>query len=95
MQMQIDISRKQNSKENQEIFEESKTRLTKQCAIVWGVMCQGKVLTTAQASAGVWYQGEKYIIGDLRARVRDLITHGLPVQKRIIKGGFKEYFKGE
>ena len=96
MQMQIfDISRKQNSKENQEIFEESKPRLTKQCRVVWGLMCQGRVLTTSEACAGVWFEGERFIIGDLRARVRDLIDHGFPIEKRILKGGSKEYFKGE
>ena len=86
------VSRRQNSKENQEILEEAKERLNKQCYEVLEMFVYGMKLTVRQSAAGVWHNGHKIYIGDLRARVRDLIDAGYPIQKEKLKGGFKKYF---
>ena len=92
-QTEIDfVSRRQNSKENQEILEEAKPRLNKQCYQVLGMLKLGMRLTVRQAAAGIWFNGERVYIGDLRARVRDLLDNNYPVQKEKLKGGFKEYY---
>jgi acyl carrier protein len=92
-QIEIDfVSRKQNSKENQEILEDAKPRLNKQCYQVKEMLELGMKLTVREAAAGIWLHGEKVFIGDLRARVRDLLANGYPVQKEKLKGGFKKYY---
>lgn len=92
IQTEIDfVSRPQNSKENQEILEEAKPRLNKQCLQVRDIL-QTRKLTVTDAASGVWFKGERIVIGDLRARVRDLLDNGYPVQKEKMKGGFKKYF---
>ena len=94
MSVQIEkdfVSRRQNSRENQEILEESKPRLNKQCNQVLEILKTRK-LTVREAAAGVWFNGERVYIGDLRARVRDLLDNDYPVQKEKLKGGAKEYY---
>jgi hypothetical protein len=91
-QLSIDfVSRKQNSKENQEILEEAKPRLNTQCYQVLEMFELGMKLTVREAAAGVWLHGKLIFIGDLRARARDLIAAGYPVKKETLKGGFKKY----
>ena len=92
MLQEIDfVSRPQNSKENQDILEEAKERLNRQCFKVLEILMTRK-LTTTDAAGGVWFKGERVVIGDLRARVRDLLDKGYPVQKETMKGGFKKYY---
>jgi hypothetical protein len=94
LQMEIDfVSRRQNSKENQEILEASKPHLNKQCYQVREMLELGMKLTVRAAAAGIWLHGEEVFIGDLRARVRDLLKAGYPVQKEKLKGRFKKYYK--
>lgn len=91
-QLSIDfVSRKQNSKENQEILEEAKPRLNNQCLIVLEIL-QYRRLTVTDAAAGIFFKGKRVVIGDLRARVRDLLAAGYPIQKETLKGGFKKYY---
>lgn len=93
IQQEIDfVSRPQNSPENQEILKEAKPRLNNQCLQVLEMLEAGRKLTVREAAAGIWFKGEQIFIGDLRARVRDLIDAGYPVQKDTLKGGFKKYF---
>lgn len=93
IQTEIDfVSRPQNSKENQEILDTNKPHLNNQCLQVLEMLQKGMVLTTTKASAGIWLNGKKIIIGDLRARIRDLIVAGYPIKKEKIKGRFKKYF---
>lgn len=75
----------ENSAENQNLFEANKEKFSNQCKIVYEALLRGERLTTALALI-------KYNIGDLRARIRDLIAFGVPVQKEILKGGYKEYY---
>jgi hypothetical protein len=92
IQTEIDfVSRPQNSIENQEILEEAKPRLNRQCLQVLEILKIRK-LTVTDASAGIFFKGQRVVIGDLRARVRDLIDNGYPVQKETMKGGFKKYY---
>ena len=91
-QLTIDfVSRRQNSKENQETLREAKPRLNRQCLTLLKIFESGRRLTVSQAAAGVWYNGEKIVIGDLRARCRDLLAAGYPIKKEKLKGGFKIY----
>jgi hypothetical protein len=91
-QIELDfVSRRQNSKENQEILEEAKSRLNNQCLIVLEVL-QYRRLTVTDAASGIFFKGKRVVIGDLRARVRDLLAAGYPVQKETMKGGFKKYY---
>lgn len=83
MQLSIDFSR-QNTPANQAILDDNKDRLTGQCKLVYQLLKAGTPLTTTKALA--------YGIGDLRARIRDLIKAGVPVQKRLIEGRYKEYY---
>ena len=82
-QLSIDFSR-QNNAENQAILDRNKDRFTGQCHLVYSLLLSGKRLTTATALA--------YGIGDLRARIRDLKKAGVPVQKKLIEGRYKEYY---
>ena len=92
IQTEIDfVSRPQNSKENQEILEEAKPRLNSQCEKLKEILKTRK-LTVTDAASGIFFKGEKIVIGDLRARARDLIAAGYPVQKETMKGGFKRYY---
>ena len=83
-QLQITFSR-QNSSSNQAILEANKEHLSKQCVIVLEALRRGEKLTTASALI-------KYSIGDLRARVRDLIHSGIEVSKKLEEGRFKVYY---
>jgi len=92
-QLTIDfVSRRQNSRENQEILEEAKPRLNNQCYQVKEMFELGMKLTVREAAAGIWLHGKKVFIGDLRARVRDLKVAGFPIGKEKLKGGFKKYY---
>jgi len=92
IQTEIDfVSRPQNSIENQEILEEVKPRLNRQCLQVLEILKIRK-LTVTDAAAGIFFKGQRVVIGDLRARCRDLIAAGYPVQKETMKGGFKKYY---
>ena len=84
MQLEITFT-PQNSAANQAILDRNKGHLNKQCQVVYDAMLRGEILTTSSALI-------KYGIGDLRARCRDLIKAGIPVQKRIIEGRYKEYY---
>lgn len=91
-QTEIDfVSRPQNSKENQEILEEAKPRLNPQCKKVLEILKTRK-LTVTDAAAGIFFKGERVVIGDLRARVRDLLENDYPILKEKMKGGFKRYY---
>lgn len=89
-QLTINFSR-QNTKENQAILNEAKPRLKKQCDIILKIFESGRKLTVSQAAAGVWFEGEQIVIGDLRARCRDLLASGYDIKKEKLKGGFKIY----
>ena len=83
MQLSIDFA-KQNSPDNQAILDANADLFKGQCLTVYRLLKDGFVLTTSEAL--------RFGIGDLRARARDLIKAGVPVQKRLIKGRYKEYF---
>jgi hypothetical protein len=86
------VSRRQNSKENQEILEKSKPTLNNQCQLILLMLNMGMKLTVREAASGIWINGEKIYIGDLRARVRDLLAAGYPIKKEILKGRFRKYY---
>lgn len=83
MQLQIEWT-PQNTQENQVILDLNKSRFNNQCRKVYLLLMAGHHLTTTEAL--------KFGIGDLRARVRDLIKAGIPVQKRLIENRYKEYY---
>lgn len=86
-QITIDFSVHQieNLPENQEILDSNREHFSDQCRRVYELLKSGKRLTTTEAL--------QYGIGDLRARIRDLIKfNNVPIQKRLITGRFKEYF---
>lgn len=75
----------ENLPENQAILEDNRPRLSRQCQKVYDLLRAGMALTTTKAL--------EYGIGDLRARVRDLIKfNGIDVKKRLIEGRYKEYY---
>lgn len=83
MQLAIDFQ-KQNTPENQVILDLNKSRFNNQCTKVYLLLIAGHHLTTTEAL--------KFGIGDLRARIRDLIKAGVPVQKRLIENRYKEFY---
>lgn len=77
---------KENTTENQQHFDNNKLKFNRQCQLVYNLFKRGKVLTTKNALL-------EYGIGDLRRRVKDLKDkHNIPVQNRMIKGKYKEYY---
>lgn len=83
MQLSIDFTR-QNTPANQAILDSNRGHLSRQCILILTMLESGCSLTTTTAlTLG---------IGDLRARIRDLIKAGIPVQKRLIENRYKEYF---
>lgn len=83
-QLTINFQR-QNSSSNQAILEANKERLSKQCVIVLEAMLRGEKLTTSSAL-------NMYGIGDLRARVRDLIKSEIEITKELKEDRFKLYY---
>lgn len=74
----------QNSPANQVILDDNKVRFSRQCKLILTMLEAGCSLTTTAAlTLG---------IGDLRARIRDLIKAGVPVKKRLIEKRYKEYY---
>jgi hypothetical protein len=83
-QLIFDYTR-QNTKENQSIFDCNKEHFSNQCRIVLEALLKGERLTTTSALLN-------HGIGDLRARVRDLIKAGIEVKKELKEGRYKEYY---
>lgn len=82
---EIQIHTAENSAASEQILEDNKPRLTNQCRIVLAALMRGEALTTSKALA-------VYEIGDLRARIRDLVKfNGVIVSKKLIDGRYKEY----
>ena len=92
---EIDFSsRKQNSTENQNILDKNIVKFNYQCRLVLRLLQEGNKLTTAGASRGYydkWEKDRKVIIGDLRARIRDLRVY-YKIEDEKFDGGFKKYF---
>jgi hypothetical protein len=85
LQLDIDFSRRENNKDSQAILDANKERFKGQCKTLYTALLRGERLTTATALL-------RYGIGDLRRRIADLIEAGVPVEKKLIDGRFKEYF---
>lgn len=83
-QLQITFS-PQNSSSNQAILDANRERLSNQCQIVLGALLSGERLTTASALIN-------YGVGDLRARIRDILHSGIEVSKKLEDGRFKVYY---
>ena len=96
MQIAIDfnIGRRQNSLANQIIFEEAKPRLSRQCKVLFTHLNAGMKVSVADGINGLWDTENKEVvyIGDLRARKRDLVAAGFPVQHETMKGGYRRFF---
>jgi len=83
---QPEIHSHENSHENEAILNANKEHFSDQCLIVLRALIRGERLTTSVAQ-------EKYHIGDLRARIRDLIKfNGVNIEKQTMKDRYKEYF---
>ena len=80
------IHKRENTEENQNYLDENKVKLSKQCAKVWRLLCQGKRLTVREAII-------THNIGDLRRRIKDLKDQGYGIESKRLDGGSKEYFK--
>ena len=82
------IERKQNSIDNQEIFDSNKKKLGEQCRKIYEWLKSGKTLTNKEAM-------NLLNIGDPRARIRDLREGGIPILDRKRANGrsmFKVYY---
>lgn len=82
------VERKQNSIENQEIYDSNKRKFGEQCRKIYQWLLSGKTLTNKEAM-------NLLDIGDPRARIRDLREGGIPVLDRIKANGrskFKVYY---
>lgn len=88
------VSRPQNSPSNQAILEAKKPVLNYQCRVLLAAFKRGLRLTVADGIKGVWDLEEQrtVFIGDLRARVRDLISKGIYVKSEKTVGNYKVYF---
>lgn len=78
------VQTRQNSRENEAILEMNLPKIKTQCDTIYQAMLRGEKLTTTSALL-------RYGIGDLRARIRDLVKSGIPIKKEIQKGGYKIY----
>jgi hypothetical protein len=76
----------ENKVVNQEHFEVNKEKFSKQCKVVYEALLRGEKLTTTKALI-------EYRIGDLRRRIKDLKDMwNIPIEARLVKGNFKEYY---
>ena len=84
-QINFEIHQKENNPESQNILDGNRNHFSAQCKKVYDILKSGKRLTTTEAL--------QHGIGDLRARVRDLIKYNkIDVKKRLIEVRFKEYY---
>lgn len=84
--IEFNIHKIENLACNQDILDSNKYHFSRQCKIVYEAMKKGERLTTSVALI-------KYGIGDLRARVRDLIKlNKINVKSNLLMGRFKEYY---
>lgn len=67
---------KENTPANTAHYEANLDHFNKQCRLVLEALLRGERLTTTDAL--------RYGIGDLRARVRDLLQAGVPVEKEFV-----------
>ncbi len=88
MQIPLNFEVKQNSKENQKIYDHNKVTFGDQCQRIYDWLITGKTLTRKEAE-------NLLDVGDARARIRDLRNHGVNIEDK--KGGngrsrYKIYF---
>ena len=92
MQLTLDINfdhGKENSHESNAHYQANKQHFNNQCAIVCDLLKSGYTLTS--------FNAVEHGIGDLRARIRDLIKMGIPIEKEFVmdaegkKTRFKKY----
>lgn len=88
MQIPLNFEVKQNSKENQKIYDHNKVAFGDHCQRIYDWLITGKTLTRKEAE-------NLLDVGDARARIRDLRNHGVNIEDK--KGGngrsrYKIYF---
>ena len=81
-------TQRMNSAESQHHHDVNIDAFSNQCKLVYSLLCEGKSLTTTDAL--------EHGIGDLRARIRDLIRAKVPIRKEwVTKDGkvtrYKKY----
>ena len=89
------IHRKENNEESQAILDANRKRLSKQGRLLFRMMMSGIVITTTSAAAGIWFEGEKHIIGDIRTRIsefRKLKPVPVAFDWGLYDGRFKKYY---
>ncbi len=84
MQTAFNFNTRQNSKENQEIYDHNKVTFGAQCQRIYDWLMTGKTLTRKEA--------EDFLdIGDARARIRDLRFHGINIEDKKAGNGNRQY----
>jgi len=84
MQLHLDFNTRQNSRENQALYDNNKPTFGAQCQRIYDWLMTGKTLTRKEA--------EDFLdVGDARARIRDLRNAGVNVDDKIAGNGNRKY----
>lgn len=84
-ELNINFNRIENNQESNQILQENKKHLAKQCQILLEALMRGEHLTTAEGLV-------LYGIGDMRRRIKDLRDAGYTIKDSLQKNRFKKYF---
>jgi hypothetical protein len=81
----MNIHTRENNPESQANLDRNRPHFTNQCELLLEVLRKGEHLTGRSALLD-------YGVAALPRRIKDLKENGIPVQSRMIGGGFKEYY---
>lgn len=89
------IHSKENNHESQAILDANRKRLHRQGKLLFRMMMADIEVTAISAAAGIWFEGEKHFIGDVRTRMSEWRRHKpvrIAFQEPIYEGRFKKFF---
>lgn len=88
MQLNLDFTTRQNSAENQSLYDGNKHKFGRHCQLIYDYLMQGNHATRAELE-------QRFGIGDARARIRDLRNGGINIQdykQTVNNSTFKIYY---
>jgi hypothetical protein len=89
------IHRKESNQQSQEILDANRSHLTRQAKIIFRMLMTGMELTAISAAAGIRFEGEWHIIGDIRTRMSEFRNHkpsAIAFHNQIYTGRFKKFY---
>lgn len=86
------IHKHENNDQSQKILDDNRPRFTKQCVAIYRHLMAGNILTTTSALQGIPGPDGIIVIGDLRARMRDLRKNLVKFHDPVRDDRFKTWF---